>query len=176
FRLLGSARGQPSDDEAGQQRPADGERQRVLLCLRGHLLRAGAGSVGACLLGLRDELVCLLLRGPLDRRQPLLGLALDVRLARKRLHGRAHLLARLFNVAPDLLGRPCLLLLGGRLLLLGHVYSLPAWARCLVTSTSCLRLSTACSGTGGVASSTCPLPVSASSPAIARYPTPTIRA
>ena len=54
------------------------------------------------------------------------------------------------------------------LLSLRHGYSLPAFARRLATSTSVFMLSTACSGTGGVPSSTLPFPVRASAPAIAR--------
>src|SRR3954468_4131519 len=153
--FMSVALGDPPEQEAEDERPADRERQRVALGHRARLVRAARRGRADALLDFVDLLA---------------GLALDVGLLPERLDGVAELEPRALDVAAQLLRAPGLAAVGGRL------YCRAAFARSFVHWTSSFTLSTVCSGTGGVACWTFPLPVSASTPAIAAYTTQTISA
>src|SRR5215207_714143 len=166
----------PAEHKAGDERGARRHRGRILPDVLLHLLHRCAGRLGRRVLGLPGDLLLLgrgrllervgfLTRLPLSLAGFCLGLPLDVALLREGGGSVAELLASLLDVLADLLRRT---------LLLGHWR--PSLARRFVCSTSAFVLSTACSGTGGVPSSTFRFPVSARTPAAAPRPTATIRA
>src|SRR3954447_211394 len=160
--LLRDAPEQEAADERGERRGRDG----VLLRRRADLNGRRVGAVGARLARLAHELGALVGDVLLDLGDLLLGARLDVCLLGERGDGVAQVLARALDVGAQL-GRVLRRLLRVRRGALLVYCSRADCARVFTHRTSSFVVSTACSGTGGVASFTCALPRSARTPAIA---------
>src|SRR6476469_1234529 len=152
-------RRETAEREADQQR-ADGSRRRRVRLGRRAGLRRGAGSARRRRVsGLLSELVLLPGHVALEVLDALLRSTLDVGLGAERGGGVAELLARLLDVAPELLRRGLVVALLGR-------YRAEV-ARVFTHCTSSFVESRAASGTGGVAAATFFLPLRARIPATA---------
>src|SRR5437588_10087916 len=153
-----------SGEETGREGPQRRQRHGVLPRLLGRLGGGARRALGRGLPCLTDELVLLLRNSGLCLLDLALGLGLDIGLLRERLDRVAELLARLLDLALDLLGiaafpHRCLVglaCLGSGLGRVGHCR--PACARVFAHCTSSFTLSVACSGVGGAACWTLFLP------------------